>query len=717
MKSKNLVIGVVLFFLFQFQIFGQNQPPVLTATGNQSYCPLSQIPIATSFTITDSDDTTVDSFSIQISANYDATSDILILTGSHPNIIASWDDREGKLIFTGVGGSAILLSDIEQAVADVVFQSSNPAISDEKIFSLTVGDANYLPSTQHYYEFVSDIGVSWSQAKILAENRTYFGLRGYLATITSAEEAGFVGEQSNGAGWIGGTDQETEGVWKWETGPESGTIFWNGDFNGSTPNFAFWNTGEPNDFGAGEDYAHITDDSIGIIGSWNDLALNGDAGVYEPKGYIVEYGGWPDDPVLNISATTRIYIPEIISTTENEICGSGTVSLSANASEGTILWFDAEVGGNLLGTGTTFTTPVLNSSQNFYVTISVGGCTSFMRTRVAATVNNLPVITATQNGFVCGSSGTVIIGATPSEGIVRWYETASSTTPISTGNTFEVSVSSDTDYFVEGVSSNGCVSSNRTTVSVTTNNVIPDFDVEENQFFCLNIGSLDLSISNPNGLDYIYEWKDENGIVISNQMTANINQSGMYFVQATSQLGCESEVKTVDVKDSEIATLKLEDIEIIDGSDNNSISVVGSNLGEGSYEYSIDDINYKENGVFQNLQPGIYTLYVRDKNGCGTIPFEFSVFNYPSFFTPNSDGVKDEWSVEGFSVSEYSSSKIRIFNRFGKLLYENSDTSSNWDGTYNGNILPSDTYWFSIEVTDRNGRIIRKKGPLSLLRK
>ena len=37
--------------------------------------------------------------------------------------------------------------------------------------------------------------------------------------------------------------------------------------------------------------------------------------------------------------------------------------------------------------------------QNFYVTVSVGGCTSFMRTRVAATVNNLPVITATQNGL------------------------------------------------------------------------------------------------------------------------------------------------------------------------------------------------------------------------------------------------------------------------------------------------------------------------------
>jgi hypothetical protein len=60
-----------------------------------------------------------------------------------------------------------------------------------------------------------------------------------------------------------------------------------------------WNT-EPNQYnGAQEDYAHITAPGVGITGSWNDLTNTGDpAGNYQPKGYIVEYGGMSGDPVL-----------------------------------------------------------------------------------------------------------------------------------------------------------------------------------------------------------------------------------------------------------------------------------------------------------------------------------------------------------------------------------------------------------------------------------
>ena len=128
----------------------------------------------------------------------------------------------------------------------------------------------------------------------------------------SSDESQLAGELSAGAGWIGGTDEEEEGLWKWASGPEKGTVFWNGNINGSTPNFAYWNNNEPNNCCQGEDYAHITDNSIGISGSWNDLPnQTQSSGAYQAKGYLVEYGGMPGDPILKISTSTKLIMPRI----------------------------------------------------------------------------------------------------------------------------------------------------------------------------------------------------------------------------------------------------------------------------------------------------------------------------------------------------------------------------------------------------------------------
>lgn len=96
------------------------------------------------------------------------------------------------------------------------------------------------------------------------------------------------------------------------TGPEAGTQFWDGNVGGTELTYAFWNNNEPNDYpNAGidgeENYAHITDNSVGILGSWNDLPnVTATSGAYSAQGYVVEYGGMSGDPVLNLTATTTI---------------------------------------------------------------------------------------------------------------------------------------------------------------------------------------------------------------------------------------------------------------------------------------------------------------------------------------------------------------------------------------------------------------------------
>ncbi len=198
---------------------------------------------------------------------------LLSLTGFHPGIQETWDPVSGKLELKGPGGTEALYSDIIPAVYDVRFSSNNNNPVD-KSFSFTIGNANFLPSTGHFYEYIDVLGITWQQAKTAAENQTYFGLQGYLATIMSPEESQIAVEQASATGWIGASDFTNEGQWNWVTGPEAGTNFWNGNFNGSAAAgmYSNWNNDppEPNQSGD-EDFAHITDPSIGLIGSWNDL--------------------------------------------------------------------------------------------------------------------------------------------------------------------------------------------------------------------------------------------------------------------------------------------------------------------------------------------------------------------------------------------------------------------------------------------------------------
>ncbi|WP_438978291.1 T9SS type B sorting domain-containing protein, partial [Polaribacter sp.] len=114
--------------------------------------------------------------------------------------------------------------------------------------------------------------------------------------------------------------------------------------------------------------------------------------------------------------------------------------------------------------------------------------------------------------------------------------------------------------------------------------------------------------------------------------------------------------------------------------------------------------------------PGIHTLYIKDKGGCGIQEYQFSILAYPKFFTPNGDGENDLWQINGFDKSFYTKSNIYIYNRFGNLLYTIEQNSQGWDGNFGGKKMPSNTYWFRVVLTDINGYSIEKFGNISLIR-
>ncbi|MBC2773520.1 tandem-95 repeat protein [Rhizobium sp. AQ_MP] len=132
----------------------------------------------------------------------------------------------------------------------------------------------------HYYKFVSAANVSWADAVAGAANQAQGA---YLLTLTNAAEQSFVLNNLGVQGqmlWLGGSDAETEGTFKWVTGPEAGSV---------VASYLPWNPGEPNNWGGNEDYIALNRWAGPLYQTplWNDAAsISGNT-----SGYVAEWSG------------------------------------------------------------------------------------------------------------------------------------------------------------------------------------------------------------------------------------------------------------------------------------------------------------------------------------------------------------------------------------------------------------------------------------------
>ena len=195
-----------------------------------------------------------------------------------------------------------------------------------------------------------------------------------------------------------------------------------------------------------------------------------------------------------------------------------------------------------------------------------------------------------------------------------------------------------------------------------------------------------------------FEWTDAAGAIVGTGNSYTAVLPGVYTLVATNgATGCDSMPVTVTVSASEPAIVTYTVSE--DFAAHQSITVVATGVG-GDYEYQLDAGPYQDSPVFENVNSGIHTVSVRDKNGCGYASSEALVLNYPKFFTPNGDGHNDTWNIR--DLSNQPTASITIFDRYGKIIRQIKPSSEGWDGTYNGHVMSSDDYWFSLTYVDEN---------------
>lgn len=288
----------------------------------------------------------------------------------------------------------------------------------------------------------------------------------------------------------------------------------------------------------------------------------------------------------------------------------------------------------------------------------------------------------------------------PTGASLSYYETEedafSETNPLP--NTYENSIVDFQTIFVKVKNNNQCF-------SISTVNLVvlftPVLEADEILFYCTNTFPETLILNGgvvndlPN--NYYYEWLFNGSSTEVDTSFNEINQTGTYTVIVTDPNGCSAS-RTITVNASSTANIESVSVEGIYL--NNTITINAS--GDGVYEYALDinDDFYQESNVFSNVSIGFHTVFVRDINGCGITEATISVLGFPKFFTPNGDTDNDTWRVIGSSIQFSQIKTIQIFNRFGKLISEQTTQNSSWDGTLNGRNLPSDDYWFIAKFLD-----------------
>lgn len=427
------------------------------------------------------------------------------------------------------------------------------------------------------------------------------------------------------------------------------------------------------------------------------------------------------------------------------ICKGDNVTLNATSQipNSTFTWWDAAVNGNQIGAGAAYNTGVLNADATYYVAnVFDGICSGTERTEVTVVVEEvLEKVTASCSDST--GSDFVEFVWTPVTDVVEYVVSINNGTPFTVAGT-------ETSYVVSGLEPSttvqfsiqakailDCSLSNPTVVSCTSemcSQILtqfdqPDYDVCEGETAEIVLTNL------PNNAIVSY-----NGSLISGdrvEFTPGIMDTTYnlpFRVWVANQPMCDTldlvaqvhshsnpEVNiSVEVISPQALGQRIDEFRFINESvDNNSWFW---NFGDGltSTEHSPTH-KYAAEGEY------MVTLRVTSAFGCVTLD---SLKNklvvsdnpeifIPNSFTPNGDGMNDTWRVFAKSIKE---GRVRVFNQYGNRVFDSGNPESGsweaeWDGTYNGEELPSGVFVYQVVLVDGFNIKYEREGNINLIRK
>ena len=273
--------------------------------------------------------------------------------------------------------------------------------------------------------------------------------------------------------------------------------------------------------------------------SGNNLSVSGASGTY----YAEATNNSCSSPRTAVTYTS-IPVPSLVSIVAGQICNSGSTTIQANYDFGTVNWYDASSGGTLLGTGSSYTTPVISISTLYYAEATSGGCPA-ARQGVYANVNVTSTPTGNANQTFCGAETVGLIVASGTN--IVWYDMSSggvvvpNSTPLVSGTTYYASQNPS-----------GCESANRLAVTMTSGGCLGNEEFDFSEFKAYPNPVIDvLTISFTENISKI-EIVNMIGQVVQSKKVNNTEDK-----IDTSRLPVGTYLLRVSIDDTKVKTLKI----------------------------------------------------------------------------------------------------------------------------------------------------------------
>ncbi len=203
---------------------------------------------------------------------------------------------------------------------------------------------------------------------------------------------------------------------------------------------------------------------------------------------------------------------------------------------------------------------------------------------------------------------------------------------------------------------------------------------------------------------------------------ATVITSTQYIVTGTAANGCKGK-DTINIGINQLPTVlaaKANDLDCINPSA--QLNATGALSYIWSPTTGLNNINIA-NPIATPATTTTYTVTGTDNKGCKNSSAVIVNVNTASTnqlfvkgaFTPNGDGINDKWIVSiGSACTNLVS--VRVFNRYGGLVYNEENYRNTWDGTYKGAPLPDGTYYYVVKFGLITGSEYILKGDLNIIR-